>query len=81
MSTKPTHEEIMALKEAASEVAQAMTKAMFEAHQSQRAAMIGSIRVAAGTAAMGGMDLHRAIHMFMTFYKEADKAFEERSKL
>ena len=77
---KPTNEEVQALKEAASEVAQAMAKAMFETHQSQRAAMIGSMRVAAGAAAMGGMDMHRAIHMFMTFYKEADKAFEERNK-
>lgn len=73
---EPTKQEIAQLKEEAAKVAHAMSVAMFNEQCSKKASLVAAIRVAAGVSAMSGMDLHRAIHMFMTFYKEADKAFE-----
>jgi len=73
---EPTKEEIEQLKEEAARVAHAMSVAMFNEQCSKKASLVAAIRVAAGVSAMSGLDLHRAIHMFMTFYKEADKAFE-----
>jgi hypothetical protein len=73
---EPTKQEIEQLKEEAARVAHAMSVAMFNEQCSKKASLVAAIRVAAGVSCMSGMDLHRAIHMFMTFYKEADKAFE-----
>ena len=77
---EPTKEELKQLKEEAGRVAHAMSVAMFESGCSKKASVVASIRVAAGVASMSGLDLHRAIHMFMTFYKEADKSFEKRGR-
>ena len=74
--TKPTKEDLAKFQDDAVQVAAAMAQAMFETNQDKRVCMVGAIRVAAGTAAMGGLDLHRAIQMFMTFYKDADEKFE-----
>ena len=73
---KPTKEDLAKFQEDATTVAAAMAQAMFDASKDKRVCMVAAMRVAAGSAAMGGMDLHRAIHMFMTFYKEADEKFE-----
>ena len=78
--TKPSKEEIEVLKDEAARVAEAMSKAMFAQNCSKKASLVAAIRVSAGVAAMSGMDLHRAIHMFMTFYKEADEEFEKRGQ-
>jgi hypothetical protein len=77
MTTKPTKEDLDKFQEDATEVSAAMAKAMFETSKDKRVCMVAAIRVAAGCAAMGGMDMHRSIHMFMSFYKEADGKFEE----
>ena len=76
--TKPNKEDLAKFQDDAVQVAAAMAKAMFETNQDKRVCMVGAIRVAAGTAAMGGIDLHRAIHMFMTFYKDADETFADK---
>ena len=73
---KPTKEDLDKFQQDASEVAAAMAQAMFATSQDKRVCMVAAVRVAAGCAAMGGMDLHRAIHMFMSFYKDADEKFE-----
>lgn len=73
--TQPSKAEIEQLKEEAAKVAEAMSRAMFDAQCTKKASLVAAVRVAAGVAALNGMDLHRAIHMFMTFYKEADAAF------
>ena len=80
MTYKPSKEEVALLKEEAKQVAHAMSVAMFEQNCSKKASLVASIRVAAGVAAMSGMDLHRAIHLFMTFYKEADEEFEKKGQ-
>ena len=80
MTYKPSKEEVAQLKEEARQVAHAMSVAMFDQNCSKKASLVASIRVAAGVAAMSGMDLHRAIHLFMTFYKEADEEFEKRGQ-
>lgn len=74
---KPTREDLDKFQEDATVVAAAMAQAMFDASKDRRVCMVAAMRVAAGSAAMGGMDMHRAIHMFMTFFKEADQKFEE----
>lgn len=73
---KPNKEDLAQFQQNAVDVAAAMAKTMFDTSKDKRVCMVGAIRVAAGTAAMGGLDLHRAIHMFMTFYKDADEKFE-----
>jgi len=77
--TKPTNEELAKFQEDAVHVASEMAKVMFETNKDKRVCMVGALRVAAGTAAMGGMDLHRAIHVFMTFYKDAEEQFGKKS--
>jgi len=74
--TKPTKEDLDKFQLEATLVAADMAKAMFNASKDKRVCMVAAVRVAAGCAAMGGMDLHRAIHMFMSFYKDADQKFE-----
>ena len=74
--TKPNKEDLAKFQDDAVQVAAAMAQAMFATNQDKRVCIVGAIRVAAGTAAMGGLDLHRAIQMFMTFYKDADEKFE-----
>lgn len=78
--TKPSKEELAAFEAEVVDVAEVMAKAMFATKKDKRACVVASVRVAAGTAAMAGVDLHRAIHMFMTFYKEADQSFERDAK-
>ena len=74
--TKPTKEDLDKFQHDATEVSAAMAKAMFETNNDKRVCMVAAMRVAAGCAVMGGMDMHRAIHMFMSFYKDADEKFE-----
>jgi len=76
---KPTREEVEKLGEDARKVAEVMAKAMFEASQDKRTCMIAAMRIAAGAAAMGGLDLHRSVQMFMAFYKEADASFDRET--
>lgn len=77
---EPTKEEYELLKKEAAQVAEAMSRAMFDSGCTKRASLVAAIRVAAGVSAMSGVDLHRSIHMFMTFYKEAEQTFEKREK-
>jgi hypothetical protein len=74
---KPSKEDLRKFQSDATTVAAAMAQAMFNTNSDKRVCMVAAMRVAAGTAAMGGLDLHRAIHMFMSFFKEADGKFEE----
>ena len=80
MAIKPSTEELQQFQKEATEIASAMAHAMFDISRDKRVCMVAAMRVAAGAAAMGGIDLHRAIHMFMTFYKEADQRLEEIEK-
>jgi hypothetical protein len=75
-TSNPNKQDLAQFQKDAVDVAAAMAKAMFEINKDKRVCMVGAIRVAAGTAAMGGLDLHRAIQMFMSFYKDADQKFE-----
>lgn len=75
-TSNPNKQDLAQFQQDAVDVAAAMAKAMFEINKDKRVCMVGAIRVAAGTAAMGGLDLHRAIQMFMSFYKDADQKFE-----
>lgn len=77
---EPTRQEYELLKKEAAQVAEAMSRAMFDAQCTKKASVVAAIRVAAGVAAMSGVDLHRSIHMFMTFYREAEETFEKREK-
>lgn len=77
-ASNPNKQDLAQFQQDAVDVAAAMAKAMFETNKDKRVCMVGAIRVAAGTAAMGGLDLHRAIQMFMTFYKDADEKFEDK---
>jgi len=74
---KPTKQEVEKLGEDARKVAEVMAKAMFAESQDKRTCMIAAMRVASGAAAMGGLDLHRSVQMFMAFYKEAEASFGE----
>lgn len=77
-TSNPNKQDLAQFQKDAVDVAAAMAKAMFETNKDKRVCMVGAIRVAAGTAAMGGLDLHRAIQMFMSFYKDADGKFEDK---
>lgn len=75
-TNKPTKEDLVKFQDDAVQVAAAMAQAMFATEKDKRVCVTAAMRVAAGTAAMAGVDLHRAIQIFMTFYKEADEKFE-----
>jgi len=76
---KPTKQEVEKLGEDARKVAEVMAKAMFDASQDKRTCMVAAMRVASGAAAMGGLDLHRSVQMFMAFYKEAEASFDKET--
>jgi hypothetical protein len=76
--TQPTKEELRKLQHASTIVASAMTVAMFDAKVDKRACTIGALRAAAGVARASEVSLHNAIHLFMTYYKDAEKHFEEK---
>ena len=76
--TQPTKEELRELQHASTVVASAMTVAMFDTKVDKRACTIGALRAAAGVARASEVSLHNAIHLFMTYYKDAEKHFEEK---
>jgi hypothetical protein len=76
--TQPTKEELKQLQQASTVVASAMTVAMFDTKVDKRACTIGALRAAAGVARASEVSLHNAIHLFMTYYKDAEKHFEEK---
>ena len=76
--TNPTKEELKKLQQASAAVASAMTVAMFDTKEDKRACAIGALRAAAGVARASEISLHNAIHLFMTYYKDAEKHFEEK---
>tara|TARA_R110000868_G_scaffold300295_4_gene560774 strand:+ start:30778 stop:31020 length:243 start_codon:yes stop_codon:yes gene_type:complete len=77
--TQPTKEELKQLQNASALVASAMTTAMFNTKEDKRACTIGALRAAAGVARASEVSLHNAIHLFMTYYKDAEKHFEGKS--
>jgi hypothetical protein len=77
--TQPTKEELRELQHASTVVASAMTVAMFDTKVDKRACTIGALRAAAGVARASEVSLHNAIHLFMTYYKDAEKHFEEKN--
>lgn len=79
-TSKPSKQDLAAFEDDVIEVADVMAKAMFSTEKDKRACVVGAIRVAAGSAAMAEVDLHRAIQMFMSFYKEADERFAREQK-
>lgn len=74
--TQPTKDELKQLQQASTLVASAMTVAMFDTKVDKRACTIGALRAAAGVARASEVSLHNAIHLFMTYYKDAEKHFE-----
>jgi hypothetical protein len=76
--TQPTKDELKQLQQASTLVASAMTVAMFDTKVDKRACTIGALRAAAGVARASEVSLHNAIHLFMTYYKDAEKHFEEK---
>ena len=76
--TQPTKEELKQLQDSSASVASAMTRAMFDTKADKRACTIGALRAAAGVARASEVSLHNAIHLFMTYYKDAEKHFEEK---
>jgi hypothetical protein len=76
--TQPTKDELKQLQQASTVVASAMTVAMFDTKVDKRACTIGALRAAAGVARASEVSLHNAIHLFMTYYKDAEKHFEEK---
>ena len=79
-TSKPTKEDLVAFEDDVIEVAEVMAKAMFSTEKDKRVCVTAAMRVAAGATAMAGVDLHRAIQIFMTFYKEADEKFAKEKK-
>ena len=77
--TQPTKDELKQLQQASTLVASAMTVAMFDTKVDKRACTIGALRAAAGVARASEVSLHNAIHLFMTYYKDAEKHFEEKN--
>lgn len=76
--TQPSKEELKRLQKESVEVASAMTVAMFDTNRDKRACAIGALRAAAGVARASELSLHNSIHLFMTYYKDAEKHFEEK---
>jgi len=74
--TQPTKDELKQLQQASTLVASAMTVAMFDTKVDKRACTIGALRAAAGVARASEVSLHNAIHLFMTYYKDAEKHSE-----
>jgi hypothetical protein len=72
-----TKEEMARMKADARAMTEAMTDAMMKVSKDKRICVLSSTKVAAGMARAANMDMHRAIHLFMSFYKDADEHFKK----
>lgn len=72
-----TKEEMARIKADAKAMTEAMTDAMMKVSKDKRICVLSSTKVAAGMARAANMDMHRAIHLFMSFYKDADDHFKK----
>jgi hypothetical protein len=72
-----TKEEMARMKADAKAMTEAITDAMMKVSKDKRICVLSSTKVAAGMARAAGMDMHRAIHLFMSFYKDADEHFKK----
>lgn len=72
-----TKEEMDRMKADARAMTEAMTDAMMKVSKDKRICVLSSTKVAAGMARAANMDMHRAIHLFMSFYKDADEHFKK----
>lgn len=70
-------EEMAKMKVEARKMTEAMTDAMMAVSKDKRICVLASAKVAAGMARAANMDMHRAIHLFMSFYKDADEHFKK----
>jgi hypothetical protein len=78
MSEELSKEELARIKSVARDMSMAMTEAMMNVSRDKRVCVMASMKVAAGMARGANMDMHRAIHLFMTFYKDADEHFKSK---
>lgn len=69
--------EVQQIREVAQEMSQAITQTVMGISRDKRVAILATMKVTAGLARAANMDLHRAIQMFMTYYKDADKHFKK----
>jgi len=72
-----TKEEMARMKADAKAMTEAITDAMMKVSKDKRICVLSSTKVAAGMARAANMDMHRAIHLFMSFYKDADEHFKK----
>ena len=63
-----------------SRVKSVLASAMFMTSQDKRVTTIAVLKLAAGTACMAGVDLHKTMQLVMTFYRDAEKMLQERRK-
>ena len=72
-----TKEEMARMKADAKAMTEAITDAMMKVSKDKRICVLSSTKVAAGMARAANLDMHRAIHLFMSFYKDADEHFKK----
>jgi tRNA nucleotidyltransferase (CCA-adding enzyme) len=75
MMTEIDKEQMAKLKTQAKEITDGMMQVFMENRWDKRACVMATMKIAAGMARGANMDMHRAIHLFMTFYKDADEHF------
>lgn len=71
-------EEYDRLKVQAKELTEEVMKVFMANRWDKRACVMATTKIAAGMARGARMDMHRAIHLFMTFYKDADEHFNRK---
>ena len=73
-----SQEEYAKIKAQAKEITEGVMKVFMDNRWDKRACVMATTKIAAGMARGSQMDLHRAIHLFMTFYKDADEHFSRK---
>ena len=71
-------EEYDRLKVEARQLTDEVMKVFMSRSWDKRASVMAMSKIAAGMARGARMDMHRAIHLFMTFYKDADEHFNRK---
>ena len=76
--TEISKEEYDRLKDQAKDLTAQVMEVFMSNRWDKRACVMATTKIAAGMARGARMDMHRAIHLFMTFYKDADEHFNRK---
>lgn len=78
--TELTKEQLREISKEAAQISGKIGAMLVQEGVDKRIALLASMRTAAGCSVVAGVDLHSAMTLFMSLYKDADVFFQEKMK-